>query len=653
MAKTKQSRKPRKAGSRPKGSGERGGFTRFAVYWLSVLVVWGLIAVTGVIFWYAYDLPSVDALRKISRQPTITLVSRDGRRIATYGDLYGQAVAIKDLPAHLPQAVVATEDHRFYRHFGIDLIGLARAAYVNLREGRIVQGGSTITQQLAKNAFLTPERTLKRKVQEFLLALWLEYNFSKDQILSLYLNRVYLGAGTYGVTAAARKYFNKPASKLTVAEAAMLAGLLKAPSRYSPRRNYKAAVARSRIVLANMVKHGYLSKDEAQRGRVAPAKLRRGRAAGSGAGYFGDWVVARVPSYVGHADRDLTVVTSLDSKLQRASEAIVADALARNDKKFNIGQGALLAMTPDGAVVAMVGGRNYATSQFNRVTQARRQPGSAFKPVVYLAGLEAGLRPDTVMQDKPLTIGTWSPRNYSNKYAGAVTLSAALARSINTVAVKVWRHAGARAVARAARRLGIESRIAPHPSSALGASEVTLLELTAAYATIANGGQVPLPHAILEIRDKAGEVLYRRSGSGFASLADGAHLDQLGAMLQAVITEGTGKRAKLDRPSAGKTGTSQSYRDAWFVGYTGDYVAGVWFGNDDGKAMRRVTGGGLPASTWRRFMTTAHKGIATHALRKAPAEIRGFFDRLFGKLSESGGSDDSGDKDIVDTRQDP
>ncbi|MFP6747760.1 MAG: transglycosylase domain-containing protein, partial [Alphaproteobacteria bacterium] len=370
----------------------RGWLARL-VYWLVVLLVWGVIAAMGVIVWYAYDLPPVDKLSAIERKPSVTLLDHKGRKIAEFGDVYGLPVQLSQLPRHLPRAVVATEDRRFYSHFGVDPIGLARAMVVNIRAGRVVQGGSTISQQLAKNVFLTPQRTLKRKVQEFLLALWLEANFSKEQILTLYLNRVYLGAGAYGVDAAARRYFSKPASKVNLAEAAMLAGLLKAPSRLAPTRDLKAARSRAAVVLNNMVKAGYIEPAAARAAKKNPAGLRRGRAPrGRPARYFADWVMDRLTDYLGPTERNLVIRTTLDATMQRQAEAAMAKLFAGPAKGRKIGQGALVAMTPNGAVRAMVGGRNYGQSQYNRATQARRQPGSAFKPVVFLAGLEAGLR---------------------------------------------------------------------------------------------------------------------------------------------------------------------------------------------------------------------------------------------------------------------
>ena len=542
--------KPAAAKGKPAAKSSGGGWLGRVFYWLIVLAVWGVIAVMGVIVWYAYDLPSVDKLSAIQRKPTLTLLDYKGRQIARFGDIYGEPVQLSQLPSHLPSAVVATEDRRFYSHFGVDPIGLARAMVSNLVAGRIVQGGSTISQQLAKNVFLTHQRTLKRKAQEFLLALWLEANFSKQQILALYLNRVYLGAGAYGVDAAARRYFNKPAARVNLAEAAMLAGLLKAPSRLAPTRDLKAARARAAVVLNNMVDAGYISAAAAKGAKARPAGLRRS-AAGAGsrpARYFADWTMDRLTDYLGPTDRNLVIKTTLDRDMQAAAKAAMARLFAGPAAKRKIGQGALLAMSPDGAVRAMVGGRDYGKSQFNRATQARRQPGSAFKPVVFLAGLEAGLRPDTMFADKPITVDGWSPKNYAGKYRGRISFSQALAYSSNSVAVQVQERAGRDQVLATARRLGLTSPIPRHPSMALGTAEVNLLQLTAAYAALGNQGRGVLPHGILEVRDDKGNVLYRRRGSGQGEVARLWHVVELGRMLAGVINDGTGRAAKSAVP---------------------------------------------------------------------------------------------------------
>jgi len=566
-----------------------------------VVGVWGAVAVAGVIAWFGADLPSTSAIDGAISGPRITILAGDGGEIAGFGGLRTGKIPLAELPRALTTAVIATEDRRFRRHFGVDLIAIGRAAIVNAFSGRIRQGGSTITQQLAKNLFLSPERTFGRKVREMLLAFSLERRFTKDEILELYLNRVYLGAGAWGVEAAARTYFGKSARGVSLAEAAMLAGLLKAPSRYAPTANPEGARARAAVVLGDMVEAGYITAEVAAAAGRTPATAVAARQS-RGSRYFADWIVNRLPAYLGGGAGDLSVATTLDRDLQRAAEAAVGAGLA--DGPGGI-QGALVAMSPDGAVLAMVGGRSYAEGPFNRAVNAFRQPGSAFKLFVYLAGMEGGLDPDQIMEDRPVEVDGWQPRNYSGGFAGAVSVREAFARSINTVAVQVSERAGRGAVIEAAARLGIRGDIAPHPSIALGAAEVNLIDLTAAYAVVANGGEAVLPYGIVEIRDNGGTIAYRRRGSGLGRAIGAREVGLMRDLLQAAITEGTGRAASLDRPAGGKTGTSQDSRDAWFIGFTADLVAGVWVGNDDSAPMPGVTGGTLPARIWRAFMTAA------------------------------------------------
>ncbi len=616
---TKKPDKKGKAPRKKKGAApKRRSALRWLFKWGFVAAIWGGVAALALIAWYGYDLPDISDLGERQRNPSITLVAADGATIARYGDLYGPPATIEAMPAYLIEAVLATEDRRFYGHFGLDVFGLARATYANARAGRIVQGGSTLTQQLAKVVFLTPERTLKRKVQELLLALWLERNFTKDEILSIYLNRVYLGAGAYGVEMAARRYFAKSVARLSLAEAAMIAGLLKAPSRYAPTRNIERARGRARQVLAGMVDAGYLTQAEADAAARNPARVAPSRHTGAGGRYFADWVLDQVAGYAGPGAGDITVMTTLDSGQQRVAEQAVARALAGEGAKRGAAQAALVAMSPNGAVRAMVGGRDYAQSQFNRASQARRQPGSAFKLFVYLAALEDGLDAETIVEDAPLTIDGWSPRNYDGKYAGRVSLRAALARSLNTVAVRLTERVGRGKVVQAARRLGITSALKTHPSLALGASEVSLIELTSAYAVLANNGRGVWAHGISDIRSAAGERLYRRAGSGSGEVIGRRALRQMVGMLTAVVARGTARAAAMPWPAAGKTGTSQESRDAWFIGFTRDLVAGVWVGNDDGRPMKGVTGGGLPTRLWADFMRAALAGTQPKPLTGIP-----------------------------------
>lgn len=579
---------------------------------LAAVMVWGFIAIIGILAFYAYDLPDVDQALAATRRPTITLKAKDMSHLMTLGDIHGLPVGLNELPAALPQAVMATEDRRFYSHFGLDLIGLARATYANISAGHIVQGGSTLTQQVAKNLFLTPERTLKRKVQELLLALWLEHKFSKDQLLTVYLNRVYLGAGTFGVEAASKRYFKKSARNLNTYQAAMLAGLLKAPSRYNPAQNPELAKKRTEQVLANMVAAGYLSekdKEELKKGATAVMPGRTSRKSR----YFTDWVLSRVSGYVSPGDADIVVITTLDRSLQIDAERSIARGL-KSGKGLNVSQAALIAMGPDGAVRAMVGGADYGLSQFNRATQAMRQPGSAFKPIVFLSGLEKGLTPTSRFNDKPLTIDGWSPRNFSREFSGPVTMSEALARSINTVAVSISEKAGRDTVIQTARRLGITSDLQAAPSLALGVHGVSLIEMTAAYGAFANGGFGVWPYGIEEIQDGEGRILYRRQGSGPGRVIKAPIARAMNAMLNNALEKGTGKAANFNRPVAGKTGTSQNFRDAWFIGYSADLIAGVWMGNDNQASMKNVTGGGLPALAWRNFMVAAHTNTPVRPL---------------------------------------
>jgi penicillin-binding protein 1A len=609
---------PRGAGS---GGGRRGGWGwRLARLGL-LLALWGALLGGGYVGWCALTLPPTNDLSLADRKPSVTLLGRDGSLIATYGDLFGEPLKLKEMPPYLPEAVIATEDRRFYHHWGVDPIGMARALVADLRAGHVVQGGSTITQQLAKNLFLTPARTLKRKVQEALLALWLERKFTKDQLLEIYLNRIYLGAGTYGVDAAAHRYFDKSARHVSLYEAATIAGLLKAPTRFSPARDRDEAAKRTAQVLANMVDAGYITTAQAAAAEKQSGQLALAQRVKPGNRYFADWVYELVGSYVQADGRDLVVTTTLDPKMQAEAEAAVAQTLDKDGRKSRVEQGALVAMSPDGAVRAMVGGRNYAESQYNRATQALRQPGSAFKPFVYLAALEHGMSPDDRFNDHPIRIGNWEPHNYENRYVGEVTASEALAQSINTVAAQVIERAGIDNVIDTAHQLGITSDLTHDASLALGTSEVTLIDLTTAYCAFASGGRAALPYGIVEIRDSQSHLLYKRQGDGGAQVIQPALAGELDQMLAGVISHGTGRAARLDRPAAGKTGTTQDFHDAWFVGFTADLVAGVWFGNDDNAPMNHVAGGSLPARTWHTFMAEATQGMPVRPLPAAPESL--------------------------------
>ena len=607
--------------------------------WCVILLIWGTLGVASVVGWYAYNLPDVTMIGS-GRQPNITILAADGTQLAAVGDIHGETVVLREVSPNLTKALIAIEDRRFYEHSGIDPRGLARAMLANLKAGRIVQGGSTITQQLAKNLFLTPERTIRRKVQEVLLALWMERHFTKDEILTLYLNRVYFGGGNYGVDAAARRYFDKTPADLTVYEAALLAGLLKAPSRYNPATNAAGADRRTALVLSSMVEAGFLTAAESEaalENKTAARGVARGQAR-----YFTDWVLSQVQDYVGPTGRDLVILTTLNAELQAVAEAETTGLLDGPGKELDASQAAFVALDTSGAVRAMVGGRDYRSSQFNRSVQALRQPGSAFKPFIYLSAFESGRTPDDRFVDEPVTLDDWTPRNYDDRYLGEVTLREAFARSLNSVAVRVALETSPEAVAAMARRLGITSPISATPSIALGTSEVSLLELTGAYAAFANGGVGVWPYGIAEIRDSSGRTLYRRSGDGPGQLIAGEDVDQMTDVMTATVEWGTGKAANPGRPAAGKTGTSQDFRDAWFIGYTADLVGGAWFGNDDGTPMRRVTGGGLPARLWARIMTRGLAGVPSKPLPRAgPEGGEGLISRILRGLGGDGAASDT------------
>ncbi len=600
----------------------RGGIFGRMVYWSFVLGLWAMIGGLGFVGWHAMHLPPQEELAIPERPANIMVVAADGTVLGNRGETGGEEIRLYELPVHLPQAVLAIEDRRFYQHFGFDPIGLVRAALANFSSGTVVQGGSTITQQLAKNLFLRPDRTLQRKVQEVVLALWLEYNYTKDELLEMYLNRAYLGAGATGVEAAARVYFDKSARKLTLAESATIAGLLQAPSRYAPTRNPEIAQGRAQLVLTAMLEAGYISEDEAMLALGSPAVVRPSRV-GASVGYAADWVAELVPSLVGELRRDVVVETTIDPNLQRTAERALVGILDSEGAERGVNEGAVVVMAPDGGVKALVGGRDYVRSQFNRAVKARRQPGSAFKPFVYVAAVEKGLGPSTLRTDGPTQYGNWTPTNYSGEFRGPTPLTEALALSINTVAVRLAAEVSPQRVAEAAHRLGIASDLGDNLSIALGTSEVTPLELTAAYAPLANGGHLAAPYVVQRVRTSDGDILYQRPRTSPVQVISEDVVGAMNHMMRQTVEGGTGRNAAFGGwPAAGKTGTSQQFRDAWFVGYTADLVAGVWIGNDDNSPTSRVTGGSLPARVWKQVMETAHDGamIAELPGRYVPRE---------------------------------
>jgi penicillin-binding protein 1A len=617
-----------KSGSkrRSKTSGRSGLFRLF--YWGAVLALWGVIALAGVTVWVGAHLPPIQALEIPKRPPTIQIVGLDGSVLATRGEMAGANVALKDLPPYLPEAFIAIEDRRFYSHYGVDPLGILRAAVANILHRGVSQGGSTLTQQLAKNLFLTQERTMARKLQEVELALWLERKHSKAEILELYLNRVYFGSGAYGVEAAAQRYFGKSARNVTIAEAAMLAGLVKSPTRLAPNRNPEGAEKRAEIVLAAMADARFITQAQAQASIGHPSYHVKAVGAGT-VNYVADWIGEVLDDLIGPVDENIVVETSIDPKLQSIAEASIIDELAAKSVKFNVSQGALVAMTPDGAVRAMVGGRNYAESQYNRAVTAKRQPGSAFKPFVYLTAIEAGLTPDTIRQDAPVNVKGWKPENFEHEYLGAVTLTQALAMSLNTVAVRLGMEVGPSNVVRTAHRLGISSKLEANASIALGTSEVSLTELVGAYAPFANGGQGVSPHVVQRIRTAAGKVLYARPADALGQVIDPRNVAMMNTMMQETLRSGTAHKAELPGwMAAGKTGTSQDFRDAWFIGYTANLVTGVWLGNDDNSPTKKATGGGLPVEIWTRFMKAAHQGVPVAALPNSQPAGGGLFANL-------------------------
>lgn len=607
-------RREKRRAEKPARRGKRRTLLGRLTYWSFVACVWGLIGFCGFLGYNAMKLPPIDQLSVPKRPPNIAILASDGTLIANRGETGGSNVPIGELPKYTPKAFVAIEDRRFYDHWGLDPVGLLRAVFRNVSSGKVEQGGSTLTQQLAKNLFLTQERTLNRKAQEVILALWLERNYSKDQILELYLNRVYFGAGAYGIEAAAQKYYGKSARALTLGESVVLAGLMKSPSRLAPNRNPEGAAERAAIVLKEMQDQGLVTPKDARLAMAAPGTVRRQSGAGT-ANYAADWVMDVIDDYVGRIDQDIQVTTTFSMPMQNAAEQALTSVLDKNGDAKNVDQGALVAMAPDGAVRALVGGRNYTESQFNRAVLAKRQPGSAFKPFVYLAAVEAGLTPETVREDSPINIKGWQPENYTREYFGSVTLTRALAMSLNTVAVKLGQEVGIKTVAKTAQRLGINSVLSSNASLALGTSEVTPLEMTTAYTAFANGGYAVTPYVITKVTTTKGKVIYDRKPLERSRAIEPQHLAALNVMMRETLLSGTARKAELPGwIAAGKTGTTQEHKDAWFIGYTGALVATVWLGNDDGDPMKKVSGSGLPVDVWSRFMKAALAGQPTKPL---------------------------------------
>ena len=577
------------------------------IYWVLVLGVWGLIFTVAFFAVFATDLPDTSRLYEVKRQPSVSYLDRSGALVAVRGSQYAPPVDLAKLPPYVPKAFIAIEDRWFYWHFGFNPWGIARSQIYNMtHKGGNLRGGSTITQQLARNLFLTPNQTYRRKAQELILAVWLEARFSKKQVLELYLNRVYFGAGAYGIEAASQRYFGKPADQLSLGESALLAGMMKGPSRYSPVAATDRAARRATIVLDEMVRLHLITpaqRDEAFRTKVRVNPVL----ANQRAQYFTDWTDDQVRQLVGEPTEDLVVETTLDLPLQASAEQAVQAGVAAA-RNLGVQQGALVSLDGEGRVRAYVGGIDYLQSQFDRATQARRQAGSSFKPFVYLTAMEAGRTPQTPVVDEPITIGNWTPRNYTGRYLGPITLEVALKQSINTVAARLANEVGTSNVAATARRLGITSPIQLDPSMALGAVEVSPMEMAQAYAPFSNGGVWAKGYGIERIRTASGRVLYDHGvdqGQRRAVIGQPA-LGYMVRMMRQVIQSGTGTRAATPGfDIAGKTGTTSDYRDAWFIGYTGGFVTAVWVGKDDNTPMKKVTGGGAPAGIWHAYMAAA------------------------------------------------
>lgn len=565
--------------------------------WLGLV----LALCAGLYVYYCYrTLPDFSKAVYVERQAGVKILAADGREITSYGALFAEPVDVDDLPPYVYQAVIDTEDRRFFKHGGFDYIGFVRAMAVNIAKMRYAQGASTITQQVAKNLFLTREKSIRRKVQEYLLAQWLEKHFSKKQILNIYLNRVFFGSGAYGLNTAAKRFFNKQAKDLNLREAAILAGALKAPSKYNYLRNKKLALERSEVVLKLMRRAGSISLKEWESAIDLPiGEADDGKILG--ARYFGDYVMGLLPDVVQTGDEDIYVKTTLDYDLQQRAEYILRKYIRAN-RQNNVSEGAVVILDRNGAIKAMAGGFDYNKSQFNRATQALRQAGSSFKLFVYLTAFENGFSPDELLADEPIRIDDWEPQNYDRKFRGAVSLKQAFAQSLNVATVDLATYLNLENIISTALKLGITTGVKDEPSIILGAAEVRVLDMAAAYAATANGGYAVFPYAIREITDTDGYLLYQYRSPGRERVLKPETVRNINILLREVVVSGTGKRARKVKNARGKTGTSQNYRDAWFIGSNDRYTAAVWVGNDDNSPMKEIGGGTLPAEIWADIM---------------------------------------------------
>lgn len=615
-----------------------------SVFWrlFKFLLITGVLAflLLGSYVFYCYiTLPDIQKAVNRTREPSTVIMAENGNDIAKFGHVYASVISDKKLPKNLTDAVVAIEDRRFYKHFGFDVFGFARAALTNVFRKRYAQGASTITQQVAKNIFLTPSKTVKRKVQELLLALWLEQKMTKDQIMAIYLNRVYFGSGNYGAEAAANWYFNKSVYDLNLREAAILAGMLKAPTRYNPILQRQNALKRAEVVLGNMRKYGFIGDEMYKRALQMPISDGQ-KYRVSGGKHFAQYVYNRVNSTLGERTDDVRVITTLDQNLQETAEKILRAKISAAEGQ-NVTEGTVVILDMDGAIKAMVGGVDYNRSQFNRATQAKRQAGSSFKPFVYLTALQYGFAPDSIINDAPITVGKWKPENYTKHYYGNVTLTYALANSLNAATVALSRELYLKDIAANAHKAGITTDISLAPSMVLGTNEVKIIDMAAAYTAIANGGYAVTPYAINEIETYDNKQMYVRQAEAKKQVFDAKITRQMSIMMEQVINSGTGKRAKLPIFAAGKTGTSQEYRDAWFIGWTNKYIAAVWVGNDNDKPMNKVGGGNLPAEIWHDIMLTTVKDTPAYSVN-TQAESADAIGNLIGD-STDGVSDEIGE----------
>ncbi len=602
------------------------GIRRIFVDLIDDAATFGTVIAFGLL---AYALPPFSGTGDVwnkGRDYAVTFTDANGEIIGRRGIRQDDAIALEDIPPAMIKAVLATEDARFFDHFGVDIIGTMRAILQNARANTVVQGGSSLTQQVAKNLFLSPEKTIRRKVHEAFLSLWIEARLSKEEILKLYLDRSYLGGGNYGIEAAAQYYFGKSVRDINLSESAMLAGLFKAPTKYAPHQNIENARARANVVLYRMLDTGFITQGELLQARREPAQFVAQTNLDS-PDWFMDWAYGETLALLEQekltSDFVIEVKTTVDMKLQVAAQRTLNTVIDTQGPEYKFTQAASVTMTPEGAVKAIVGGRDYVESQFNRATKAERQTGSAFKPFVYLAALLEGYTPDDIILDAPVSVGGWSPGNYSNKYAGRTTLTTALAKSYNSVPVRLMIDIGRPAIIKAAHDVGIQGPLETWPPMVLGTSSLTLMDLTTGFATFAGGGKLAKPYTILEIRRPNGDLIYNRKAheQPAKQVVPEEKIAELNSMLAAVVKSGTARKADLGyAPQGGKTGTNQSYRDAWYVGFTAHNVTGVWVGNDDFTPMDKVTGGLIPAPTWKQIMDVAEAGLKPESLAGIPLD---------------------------------